>query len=127
VVSSTFAITEIEYDPNAAPNPTVTLTWRNSGAATYIAYLSPDLSDWGEDLDDSISAEDDENTEDSDHITVTFPARGRAGGRGGAVLPHRGTTVTVVAFQVIFSWEVWTPAMAPMRPWGRPRRVRKAS
>jgi hypothetical protein len=34
VVSSTFAITEIEYDPNAEPNPTVTLTWRNSGAAT---------------------------------------------------------------------------------------------
>ena len=46
------AITEIEYDSAAEPHPTVTLTWRKTGAATYIAWLTRDLSDWGEDLDE---------------------------------------------------------------------------
>ena len=70
-----FAITDIEYDPTAVP-PTVTLTWRKSGAATYIAWLSRDLIDWDEDLDDSVTAEDDLRPEDSEHITVTFPLEG---------------------------------------------------
>ncbi len=68
-----FAITEIDYAPDADPNPTVTLTWRKSGAATYIAKYSFDMIDWGADLDDGITEEDDENTEDTEHITVTFP------------------------------------------------------
>ena len=71
------AITEIEHAPDAEPFPTVTLTWRHSGAASYIAYLSRDLRDWSEDLDDSIDpAEDDERPEDTEHITVTFPLEG---------------------------------------------------
>lgn len=75
-VSEPFVITAIDYAPDADPVPTVTLTWRNSGAASYVAYLSRDLSNWGEDLDDSISEEDDENTEDTEYITVTFPLTG---------------------------------------------------
>ena len=71
-----FAITEIEYDPDAVDGPTVTLTWRNSGAATYIAWLSRDLIDWDEDLDDSVTAEDDDRPADAEHITVTFPLEG---------------------------------------------------
>ena len=71
--SAPFAITEIEYDPGANE---VTLTWRDSGAASYSAFLSPDLGDWGQELDDSITAENDERPEDSEHITVTFPLEG---------------------------------------------------
>ena len=71
-----FAITEIEYDAVAQPDPTVTLTWRKSGAATYIAWLSRDLIDWDEDLDDSVTAEDDDRPADAEHITVTFPLEG---------------------------------------------------
>ncbi|MDE0860207.1 MAG: hypothetical protein OSA93_08620 [Akkermansiaceae bacterium] len=76
VSASSFAITEIEYDSAADPNPTVTLTWSNSGAASYIAKISPDLINWDGDLDDSIAAERDENPDDADHITVTFPLEG---------------------------------------------------
>ncbi len=65
------AITEIEYAPDTVP-PTVTLTWFNTGAATYKAWLSRDLSDWSENLDDSITPEHDERPGDADHITVTF-------------------------------------------------------
>jgi hypothetical protein len=71
-----FAITEIEYDAVAQPDPTVTLTWRKTGAAIYIAWLSYDMSDWGEDLDDSISPEDDERPEDTEHITMSFLLKG---------------------------------------------------
>jgi hypothetical protein len=42
----------------------------------FIAWLSRDLSDWGEDLDDSLTEEDDERPEDAEHITVTFPLEG---------------------------------------------------
>lgn len=69
-------ITEIVYNSDAEPNPTVTLTWRNSGAATYIAKVSPDMTDWSADLDDGIVDERDENPDDPDHITVTFPLEG---------------------------------------------------
>lgn len=60
------------YAPDAAPNPTVTLTWSKFGAASYIAKYSTDMSDWGSDLGDAITAADDENPTDADHITATF-------------------------------------------------------
>ncbi len=70
-----FAITEIDYAPDADPNPTVTLTWRKTGASSYIARISGNLSDWGVDLDDSITPDRDETPGDADHITVTFPLK----------------------------------------------------
>ena len=66
------------YLDDATPNPTVTLTWRHSGAASYIAKFSPDMKDWGADLDDELTADRDENPADADHITVTFPLLGDA-------------------------------------------------
>jgi hypothetical protein len=60
------------YAPDALPNPTVTLTWSKTGAAHYIAKYSTDMSDWGADFDDNITAVNDENPDDPDHITVTF-------------------------------------------------------
>ena len=68
-----FVITEIEYDADAEPSPTVTLTWRNSGAASYIAKYSLDMTGWGADMGDGLTAVDDERPEDTDHITMTFP------------------------------------------------------
>jgi hypothetical protein len=50
----------------------VTLTWRKTTATSYILKYSTDMSDWSQDLDDGITAADDENPEDADHITVTF-------------------------------------------------------
>ena len=71
-----FAITELEYDPNGDPGPTVTLTWTKTGAASYSVLYSFDLIDWGADLDDSVLLESDENPEDADQMTVTFPLVG---------------------------------------------------
>ncbi len=71
-----FIITDIQYDPDGKPNRTVTLTWRNTGADSYAVYFSPDMSDWGADLDDGIVAGDDENPGDADNITVTFSLPG---------------------------------------------------
>ncbi len=67
---SSFAITDITYDPDAN---TVTLTWRSRPNTTYTAKVSVDMSDWEADLEDSITAANDENLDDGDHITVTFP------------------------------------------------------
>jgi hypothetical protein len=68
-----FAITGIDYAPDAEPNPTVTLTWRKSGADSYIAKYSLDMTDWGADIGAGLNAEDhDENPGDPDHITATF-------------------------------------------------------
>ncbi len=67
--AASLAITAIELGPEA---DSVTLTWRNSGAANYIVKYSPDLSSWGADLDDDITPEDDQNPDDAEHITVTF-------------------------------------------------------
>ena len=69
---SPFVITDFQYAPDAVPNPTVTLTWGNTGAASYAAFFSPDLRNWDGDLDDSILPADDENPGDPDTITVTF-------------------------------------------------------
>ncbi len=71
-----FIINEIEYDPEG---DTVTLTWRKNGAASYVAKFSLDMTNWDSDLDDGITAESDENPEDTDHITVTFPLEGVLG------------------------------------------------
>ncbi|MDA7518255.1 hypothetical protein N9195_02350 [bacterium] len=71
-----FVITDIEYARDAEPNPTVTLTWPKTGAASYVVKYSPDLIDWDADLDDGVTDESDENPEDADQITVTFPLVG---------------------------------------------------
>ena len=71
-----FDITEIEYTPDPESNGTVTLTWPKTGAASYIAKFSLDLSDWSGDLDDGVTDERDENPGDTEHITVTFPLEG---------------------------------------------------
>ena len=63
-------ITKFEHDTDAN---TVTLTWRKTTATSYILKYSTDMSDWSQDLDDGITAADDENPQDTDHITVTFP------------------------------------------------------
>ena len=66
-------ITGINYAPNADPVPTVTLTWSNTGAATYVAKFSLDMIGWDGDLEDSITAASDENPDDDGQITMTFP------------------------------------------------------
>ena len=72
-------IVSIEYAGGAAPDPTVTLTWTKTDSESYIARFSRDMRDWGSDLDDTIGADRDENPEDGDLITVTFPLAGAAG------------------------------------------------
>jgi len=69
---TSFSITEIKYAPDAEPSPTVTLTWQNIGAASYIAKYSLDMTNWDSNLGDALTDALDENTDDSDHITVTF-------------------------------------------------------
>jgi hypothetical protein len=71
--SQPFAITEIDYDPDA---DTVTLTWRSRPGTTYSAFSTIDLSDWSNELADSFGAADDEIPDDGNHITVTFPLTG---------------------------------------------------
>ena len=66
-------ITEIIYSPDSDQ---VTLTWRKTGAASYIVKYSPDLIDWDGDLDDGITEANDENPGDADKITVTFDLPG---------------------------------------------------
>ena len=70
--SASFSITAFDYSPDADPNPTVTLTWQKTVAASYLAKVSTDLSDWETKVGGSLTAEDDENPEDAGHITVTF-------------------------------------------------------
>jgi hypothetical protein len=65
-----FAITAIDYDPDA---DTVTLTWRSRPGKTYGAFSTLDLSDWSNELADSLGINEDENPDDGNHITVTFP------------------------------------------------------
>jgi len=67
-----FAITEIQYAPDADPNPTVTLTWTSQPGTTYSAFSTLDLSDWSNELADSLGAAEDENPDDGNHIIVTF-------------------------------------------------------
>jgi hypothetical protein len=69
-------ITEIDFKPEAIPSPTVTLTWSKTRAVSYVARFSPDMSNWGSDLDDGVTVDRDENPDDVNHITVTFPLNG---------------------------------------------------
>ena len=70
-----FEVTEIIY----APEPErVTLTWRNTGADSYTVRYSTDLTNWDADLDDGITAADDENPDDGDKITKSFDISGIA-------------------------------------------------
>lgn len=71
-----FEITDFVFSPESLPTPTVSLTWRNTGAETYAVRFSPDLMDWSGVLNESVSATQDENTDDGDYITVTFPLAG---------------------------------------------------
>jgi len=64
-----FVITAVDYDPDA---DTVTLTWRSRPNTSYSAFSSFDLSDWSNELADSLGAAEDENPDDGNHITVTF-------------------------------------------------------
>ena len=64
-----FIITRIDYDSLA---DTVALTWRKSGAASYIAKYSTDMTDWGSDMGDGFTEALDEIPGDPDTITVTF-------------------------------------------------------
>jgi hypothetical protein len=70
-----FDITEIIYSPESQQ---VTLTWRDTGAETYAVRYSTDLTNWDADLDDGITADDDENPDDGDRITKTFDIPGLA-------------------------------------------------
>lgn len=67
---NSFANTSIDYlgDPK-----TVVLTWASRPGVSYVVKYSLDLTNWDADLADGLSATDDENPDDGDHITVTFP------------------------------------------------------
>ena len=67
--SSPFAITEIDYNPDSGE---VTLTWNSRPGMTYIARYSGDMTNWGADMGDSLTAVDDERPDDGDFITETF-------------------------------------------------------
>ena len=67
-----FAITDIDYAPDAELKPTVTLTWRARAGTNYSAFASTDLADWSNELADNLSFADDEIPGDGDHITETF-------------------------------------------------------
>ena len=73
-----FAITEIEYDPDAEPFPTVSLTWRNSGAASYAAFYSLDMTtdSWGADLNDNIAADEGDTTTETFELPESLWAEG---------------------------------------------------
>jgi hypothetical protein len=75
---TTFAITEIEYDPDAVDGPTVTLTWRNSGAKFYAAFYSLDMTtdSWGADLNDSIAADEGDTTTETFDLPESLWAEG---------------------------------------------------
>lgn len=65
-----FVITSIAYgaDPEA-----VTLTWTARSGSSYLVRYSLDLQSWDADLGDGLSMANDENPDDGDLLTVTFP------------------------------------------------------
>ena len=73
-----FLITNIEYDPDAVPSPTVTLTWTSRPGASYIALSSTNLNDWDNELGDSLDSDRDEIPDDGNQITATFPIENEA-------------------------------------------------
>ena len=66
-LSAPFAITNIQYDPDADQ---VTLTWRNSGAATYIVKYSTDLIGWGGDMGGGLLPDEGETTTKTFDLTA---------------------------------------------------------
>ncbi|MDA7860003.1 hypothetical protein N9046_00840 [Akkermansiaceae bacterium] len=63
------AVTDIVYDQNAG---SLTLTWLNTGAASYLVKYSTNLTSFDSDITDGLTAAEDENPDDADTITVTF-------------------------------------------------------
>ncbi len=68
--SGGFAITAIDYlkEPEA-----VRLTWTSRPGASYVVTFSLDLENWDADIADGMTTDNDENPDDGDKITVTFP------------------------------------------------------
>ena len=69
-----FAITAIDYDPDA---DTVTLTWRSRPGTLYKAFSSPDLSDWSNELADSLGPATGGIIVDGNLLTMSFPLTGQ--------------------------------------------------
>lgn len=63
------AITKITYDQN---DQKLNLTWRNTGAVSYIVKYSTDLTNLDLDIADGFSSTDDENPNEAETITVTL-------------------------------------------------------
>lgn len=63
------AITGLVYDQEGG---SLTLTWRNTGAASYIVKYSTDLTNFDSDIGDGLTAAEDENPDEADTITLTF-------------------------------------------------------
>lgn len=70
--SGPLEVTAFEYQAEASPDPTVTLTWRKSGVASYVINASTDLVDWTNQVGTNVTDANDENPEDAEQITVTF-------------------------------------------------------
>jgi hypothetical protein len=68
-LSLDLAITRITYDQN---DQKLNLTWRNTGAASYIIKYSTDLTNLDSDIADGLSSTDDENPNEAETITVTL-------------------------------------------------------
>ncbi|MDG1151244.1 MAG: hypothetical protein P8N70_12975, partial [Akkermansiaceae bacterium] len=50
----------------------LTLTWRNTGAAFYLVKYSTNLTSFDSDITDGLTAAEDENPDDAGTITITF-------------------------------------------------------
>jgi hypothetical protein len=79
--TSSFAITAIDYDPDAEPDPTVSLSWNAQASATYTVYYSRDPGNLQEgemgdgDVDDSYEDNDDGGVDldpEEGKITIEF-------------------------------------------------------
>jgi hypothetical protein len=66
-------ITGVRYDPGAHA---VTLTWRNSGASSYAARYSFDMTNWEGSLADGLNDALDEVPADGAQITATLALTG---------------------------------------------------
>lgn len=71
--SAPLVITDLEYDREAR---TVTLTWFQTGATSYTAAYSTDLSDWSGTFGSPVTADQDERPGETDTLTVTFDLSG---------------------------------------------------
>lgn len=77
--------------PESDLNPTVTLSWQRTVAASCLAKVSTDLSDCEKKIGESLTAEDDENPEDAGaHQRDLRAVRGSFIQDEGRFLSHRG-------------------------------------